>query len=33
LWDAKNNTPTKVKRTREEGKLVRVSKKSGEVIK
>src|SRR5687767_3625798 len=33
LWDAKKGEPTKVKRTRENGKLVRVSKKSGEVIK
>lgn len=33
LWDAKAGAATKVKRTREEGKLVRVSKKSGEVIK
>ena len=33
LWDAKAGEPTKVKRTRENGKLVRVSKKSGEVIK
>jgi large subunit ribosomal protein L24 len=33
LWDAKAGGPTKVKRTRENGKLVRVSKKSGEVIK
>lgn len=33
LWDAKTGSPTKVKRTRENGKLVRVSKKSGEVIK
>ena len=33
LWDAKAGAPVKVKRTREEGKLVRVSKKSGEVIK
>ena len=33
LWDAKKETGTKVKRTRENGKLVRVSKKSGEVIK
>ncbi|MCZ2224039.1 MAG: 50S ribosomal protein L24 [Chitinophagales bacterium] len=32
LWDAKKHTPTKVKRTRENGKLVRISKKSGEVI-
>jgi large subunit ribosomal protein L24 len=33
LWDAKASAPTKVKRTRDNGKLVRVSKKSGEVIK
>lgn len=33
LWDAKTGTPTKIKRTRENGKLVRVSKKSGEIIK
>jgi large subunit ribosomal protein L24 len=33
LWDAKAGAPTKVKRTRTEGKLVRVSKKSGEEIK
>jgi large subunit ribosomal protein L24 len=33
LWDAKSGTGTKAKRTRENGKLVRVSKKSGEVIK
>lgn len=33
LWDAKKSEPTKVKRTRENGKLVRVSKISGEVIK
>jgi large subunit ribosomal protein L24 len=33
LWDAKSGAPTKVKRSRENGKLVRVSKKSGEVIK
>lgn len=33
LWDAKVAAPTKIKRTRENGKLVRVSKKSGEVIK
>ena len=33
LWDAKKGEPTKVKRSRETGKLVRVSKKSGEVIK
>jgi large subunit ribosomal protein L24 len=33
LWDAKSGAPTKVKRVRENGKLVRISKKSGEVIK
>ena len=33
LWDAKQGEAAKVKRTRENGKLVRVSKKSGEVIK
>jgi large subunit ribosomal protein L24 len=33
LWDAKASAPTKVKRSRETGKLVRISKKSGEVIK
>lgn len=33
LWDAKEGAPTKVKRSRETGKLVRISKKSGEVIK
>jgi len=33
LWDAKAGVPTKIKRTREEGKLVRTAKKSGEVIK
>jgi large subunit ribosomal protein L24 len=33
LWDAKTSTPTKVKRSRLEGKLVRISKKSEEVIK
>ena len=34
LWDAKTGGPTKVKRSREEnGKLIRVSKKSGEAIK
>ena len=31
LWDSKKGEPTKIKRNREEGKLVRVSKKSGEV--
>jgi large subunit ribosomal protein L24 len=33
LWDAKTGAATKAKRTRENGKLVRVSKKSNEVIK
>ncbi len=33
LWDAKAGAATKIKRTRENGKLTRVSKKSGEVIK
>lgn len=33
LWDEKAKAATKVKRTRESGKLVRISKKSGEVIK
>jgi large subunit ribosomal protein L24 len=33
LWDAKAGLPVKVKRTRKEGKLIRVSKKSGEEIK
>lgn len=33
LWDAKTGSATKLKRDRREGKLVRVSKKSGEVIK
>src|ERR1700712_4477831 len=33
LWDAKSGGPSKIKRSRENGKLVRVTKKSGEVIK
>ncbi len=33
LWDTKLKVPTKVKREKAEGKLIRVSKKSGEVIK
>jgi large subunit ribosomal protein L24 len=33
LWDAKTGGATKIKRSRVEGKLVRISKKSGEVIK
>ena len=33
LWDAKAGEPTRIKRDRPDGKLVRVSKKSGTVIK
>jgi large subunit ribosomal protein L24 len=33
LWDAKSGAPSKIKRNREDGKLVRITKKSGEVIK
>ncbi|MBK8712339.1 MAG: 50S ribosomal protein L24 [Niastella sp.] len=33
LWDAKSGGPSKIKRNRDNGKLVRVAKKSGEVIK
>ncbi|MBY0348883.1 MAG: 50S ribosomal protein L24 [Hydrotalea flava] len=33
LWDAKAGGPAKIKKSREEGKLIRISKKSGEVIK
>jgi large subunit ribosomal protein L24 len=33
LWDKKTGGPTKIKRERTEGKLVRISKKSGEAIK
>ena len=33
LWDTKAGGPAKIKRTRENGKLIRISKKSGEVIK
>lgn len=33
LWDAKAGEPTRISRKREDGKGVRVSKKSGEVIK
>jgi len=33
LWDAKAGAATKVKRDRQDGKLVRIAKKSGEVIK
>jgi len=32
LWDAKAGAATKVKRTRENNKLVRISKKTGEAI-
>lgn len=33
LWDSKSGAATRIKREREEGKLLRISKKSGEVIK
>ena len=33
LWDAKSGGPSKVSRKRDNGKLVRIAKKSGEVIK
>jgi large subunit ribosomal protein L24 len=33
LWDAKSKAPSKVSKTRNNGKLVRIAKKSGEVIK
>lgn len=33
LWDAASKGPTKVERKRENGKLVRIAKKSKEVIK
>lgn len=33
LWDAKSGAPSKVKRSRENGKLVRIAKKSGEAVK
>ena len=33
LWDAKSAGPSKVSRTREDGKLKKKKKKSGEVIK
>lgn len=33
LWDAKSSAGSKIKRSREDGKLVRIAKKSGEVIK
>jgi len=33
LWDAKEKSGVKVKRDRQDGKTVRISKRSGEVIK
>ncbi|MGN6533782.1 MAG: 50S ribosomal protein L24 [Ginsengibacter sp.] len=33
LWDAKSHAPSKVSRSKENGKLIRTAKKSGEVIK
>jgi large subunit ribosomal protein L24 len=33
LWDAKSHAPSKISRSRENGKLIRTAKKSGEVIK
>jgi large subunit ribosomal protein L24 len=33
LWDAKTGGPSKIKRSKVDGKLVRIAKKSGEVIK
>jgi large subunit ribosomal protein L24 len=33
LWDAKTGSATKISRSRENGKLVRIAKKSGEAIK
>src|ERR1700710_1720033 len=33
LWDAKTGSPAKIKRSRENGKLIRISKKTGEAIK
>ncbi|RXK81373.1 50S ribosomal protein L24 [Filimonas effusa] len=33
LWDAKAGAPSKVTRSRENGKLVRIFKKSGEAVK
>jgi len=33
LWDSKSHSHSKVKRSRENGKLIRTAKKSGEVIK
>lgn len=33
LWDAKSGGPSKIRRERQNGKLVRIAKKSGEAIK
>ena len=33
LWDAKSHAHSKITKTRENGKLIRTAKKSGEVIK
>jgi large subunit ribosomal protein L24 len=33
LWDSKSSSGSKISRTREDGKLIRTAKKSGEVIK
>ena len=33
LWDAKSHSHSKITRTREDGKLIRTAKKSGEVIR
>jgi len=33
LWDPKSSSPSKISRTRENGKVIRTAKKSGEVIK
>jgi large subunit ribosomal protein L24 len=33
LWDAKAKAPARIRRERNEGKAIRISKKSGEVIK
>src|SRR5882757_3073272 len=33
LWDSKSSSPSKVTRTRKDGKLIKTAKKSGKVIK
>ncbi len=33
LWDSKSHSHSRISRTRENGKLIRTAKKSGEVIK